>query len=427
MPDYMQGFYDSLAQGVQVAQHLQAAAQQQQQLDEEKRSHRASEEVAGRHAAVAEAAQRDAENQRDFTQALQLSNIGATTAAPMGPPASDGSSAEPWSAGGEGSYQIPAPTPAGPTQAGGATPATAAAPGMRITFRGQTYNLPSLDDRAKAELGRKVALDSAQEQAKLDHYGITLPTAITDEFQMQPGTKILPDHAAALAQIHDALHPKPAAPKELHFSEVTDDKGNVTNTGRDPFSGAVVSRDTQKGAGKTEAAMHPSATAKTATPGQLSGVEKDKSVSLQKSQLNLDTDLGRIQKAFEKESAAAVNNPEQLAQLKDDRVAAIRQAYGDHYQRMRQAQGTYEARLSELTGQDVGHNDWADRAAEQFGAGSAQTGAATGAAPAATPPAAKAAPKVATMDDVRAYGKKHNLTDAASLKAFQADGIKIGR
>jgi hypothetical protein len=100
---------------------------------------------------------------------------------------------------------------------------------------------------------------------------------------------------------------------------------------------------------------------------------------------------------------------------------------------LQQAQLGYEARVSELSDKDVGHDPWADNAAEQW----KQQGAAPATAPATAP--AKAAPAKAApakapaaavqkvpVQKVKEYAAQFKITLAEAIKRFQGDGVKVG-
>ena len=470
---FLEPGFRNIAAMAGIAQNIQEAARQKDQLDEQKRSHLADEAIRGRTNDISDGLRKAQEAHDALVDALSINNAGGQATpgasgqapvAPMGPgassqgpaptaPAASGGLMDRLDSGGEGSYQAPtvaAPAANPPAAGAGLQDKLSAAAGiptgtspvnhgLTVTHMGQRYVLPTPNEAQMAELGRQATADAAKYKNEVELTGQKPTADLVDKFGLDPKSKYRIADLHSMAQIADyqaqaeertAKANAPVKGQPLHFESTTNDAGDVETTGRDPLTGVVISREVRKGAGATEAGKHPGASARTATPGQFSAAERDKGAALTKSQLDLDTQLGKIQTQYAKDSKAAASNSAQLDQLKADRVTAVRQAYADHYGRMQQAQGSYEARASELSGNDLPHNDWADRAAAAFAAGDAQPGAATGVAPGVTPAAAvppKAAPKVATMDDVRAYGKKHNLSDAAALKAFQADRVKIGR
>jgi hypothetical protein len=427
---FLEPAFSSMAQMAGIFKNIQAAAQQQDELAEQKRAAQANEAIAGRHADIAANAQRDKEQQDEFQNTLSLNAQGAQ------PLSSDGTYTMPMPA------AVPlkvAPT-MGPQDTSDLnnmplTPAPAMPAGqvqvqpdssdMTVHFGGKLYRIPPMDEQTMAEAGRQSVIGSAADDVKLKKYGVTLPPALADEFGMDPGQKILPDHLNALAQIHQAMNPPEpvvAAPKSLVGVHREDDKGNATDQFYDPTSGELVKTTKTPGIGRTAEAAP-----KTATPGQFAGVEKDKAAALANSQKSLNDELKTAQENYAKDDTF-------------DRVGAIKQAYANHYARMQQAQLTYEARRSELSGQDVGHNSWADDAAA---AAAAQPGTGAPAAPprAAAAPAAPAAPaanapkapapaaagpKIATMADIDAFAAKQRITRAQAIKAAQAKGYKIG-
>ncbi len=153
--------------------------------------------------------------------------------------------------------------------------------------------------------------------------------------------------------------------------------------------------------------MGPDATTKPVAKSVLVGIENDKGAALAKSTATLDKEI----------SAATIGGKV----LDQD---AIDTAWDDHIERLRAAQRAYEHALTTATGEDVGHNPWADNLRAPGKGGAAPHSAATpasaarpaqapGAAPAAGQPNPKAvalASKYHVNDEVTIRGKRVKIT-----------------
>lgn len=465
MPDYLQMFMDTMAQAARGSDAMVQGLRQNAQLAETTRANQAREQYEGRTADLAEKAENARQAQQDFTDAFVLQKAGATPvlgASGQGPvtnpmpapvavsPAGGGLMDS--LAGGEGSYQAPALAPAAASKpglmnslgaAGGVAPAPAAPmnSGITVNHGGVTFALPSLTDEHRAAVLQATEDGAANRQAELELNGVGPTPQLVKDWGLDAGKKYLPDQLSLLAKIsdsqaqaeeRDAAAKKPAAKPELKFESVTNDAGDVVTTGRDPVTGAVVNREVQKGAGKSKEVA--AGGAKPATKGELAKVVADKQKEMTGSQEQLTKELGAIPEAAANYAKAFPNAGKEGGPAPYDRLAAAKTAYTNHYQRLQQAQLGYEGSLSALTGHDVGHDDWADRAAAQSAAGVAPGAAsappAPAAKPAAAPPAAArgpAAQKVATMADIDAATKANGMSRADTIKAFQAKGWKIGQ
>jgi hypothetical protein len=132
---------------------------------------------------------------------------------------------------------------------------------------------------------------------------------------------------------------------------------------------------------------------------------------------------------------------EQTYKSPEDRVAAIKAAYTNHYSRLQDAQNNYEAKMGKLQGSEVGHNSWADDAMNNHLQDRAPTGPQSSGAAGIPPPAAaaagvsgtpsappaKSAAKTASMEDVKAYATKFKMAPGAAIKAFQTQGYTIAQ
>lgn len=123
--------------------------------------------------------------------------------------------------------------------------------------------------------------------------------------------------------------------------------------------------------------LNPGSTDKPVPKSTLVGIETRKSTAIAKSKATLD-----------KEVAAATITPKGKTPTASEQ-SAIDEAWDNHIERLQDAQTAYENELTTATGNDVGHNDWADKLRNpgKPGAASAASAGAPGAAgaPAAQP------------------------------------------
>jgi len=161
---------------------------------------------------------------------------------------------------------------------------------------------------------------------------------------VKPGARISLEKLANLRDLATIAEPKPPAEKPtkaMHVGQSTNDKGDVTFTIIDPETGDLVKTHNVKGAGKT--AREPQGDKpKTATPNQFRMADKDKKSALDKVETEYRKALQEAVTPEEKSAAVAMRQEGRL-----------------------QAQLAYEQQVSDLVGNDVGHNDWAERLAEQ--------------------------------------------------------------
>jgi hypothetical protein len=144
--------------------------------------------------------------------------------------------------------------------------------------------------------------------------------------------------AGALPDGYSPAPDKEPAPKALHWEKETDDNGNVTLRALDAETGDEVRTFTYKGVGQKRKDPDAPAIPKPPSAAQLRVIEKTK-----------NDRIAAARKAYSKALEEALT-PE-------DKAAAGRDLI-DSY---KSAQSEYETTLSDVTGKDVGHNDWADR------------------------------------------------------------------
>ncbi len=149
--------------------------------------------------------------------------------------------------------------------AAGTVAPAAAAPtpgnhGMTITHMGQSYTLPNLQEQHMAALGREAESDAAKYKNEVGLTG-QLPTVdLVQKFGLDPKTKYRIGDLHAMAQIADyqaqaeeraAKANQPEKQPDLNFNtQVNEQTGDATTTGRNPITGKVISNDVQKGVGK---------------------------------------------------------------------------------------------------------------------------------------------------------------------------------
>lgn len=386
---FLEPYFSALAQ----VPHLQQAAaqqeQQQNQLAETTRHNQADEAVAGRHADIAADANRRAQQAQDLTQADTIMKNGWTPVAGAG--GQSGTDAKNAGPGASSAPAAAAPAPVDLTNelgggdpsnaAGGAPPASvpgltgsmiaaagpgaltapAATPRQTVSVGGQQYQAPPAagtpewkEEHAR-QLQQGIDDDAAKYGAALNREGVTIPDAVADTMQIPRGQKIMPEHLKAFADLHNIVAPpdrqfKPEPPASMVTLSPTDSKLMGLP------AGTRVPMDEYKARGTVAAEASRAARAegggggsgeKPATRAQFGQVIKDKQTALADSKKQLDKDLAAANKSFAADDTF-------------DKGGAISQAYQDHKQRLQQAQLSYEQRASQLSGNDVGHDPWAD-------------------------------------------------------------------
>jgi hypothetical protein len=364
---FLEPYFSALAQ----VPHLQQAAaqqeQQQQQLAETTRHNQADEAVAGRHAEVAEDAGRRAQQAQDLTQADTIMKNGWT---PVGSSQQPGASSQnapaaaPVDLSNDGGLDPAntaggapaAPVPAGSLTAGlGEAPAT---PRQTVSVGGQQYQAPAAagtpqwkEEHAR-QLQQGIDDDAAKYGATLNREGMTVPDEVADTLQIPRGQKIMPEHMKALADLHNIVAPpekqfKPEAPPSMVTLSPTDSKLMGLPAGTRVPMDEYKARGTVAAEASRAAKGEGGGGEKPATRAQYGQVIKDKQTALADSQKQLDKDLAAANKSFAADDTF-------------DKTGAITKAYQDHKARMQQAQLSYEQRASQLSGNDVGHDPWAD-------------------------------------------------------------------
>jgi hypothetical protein len=229
--EYMQPFFDSLSQGVQVAQHLTQAALQMRELQQQRAAEQARQQLA----------------QQEF-QAQQQQSLGQALAGGAQPVRN-------------GNVSIPAPTPQvnAPTlqSTGGmsldfknTTPADVPAdPSRTYTVAGQTLQAPSLQDQLDRTIANKKALEDADR--------IAISDKLADAAGLPRGSKVSPEHLAGLGAMAHWLNPpqQDNSPTVLHTQIIGDDKGNQTIVNQ--MSDGTVKETPLNAKGKTDKFAHP--------------------------------------------------------------------------------------------------------------------------------------------------------------------------
>lgn len=209
---YLQPFFDTLSQGVQVAEHLRQAAQQQQALDEAKRSHMAEEQF--------QQQQLQSQNQGRQISLLEsgahpVDGEGNISGMPMQVPQNS------IGADGTPTYTMQQAPPV-------SVPAN---PGRTVGVNGQQYEVPTQQELAQTNLQNQLALKGGLQD--VDRIPISDDTA--DKLGVPHGTKLSPEHLAGVGALAHWLNPPdPKAQADptktvRHDENLTDDKGNVTH------------------------------------------------------------------------------------------------------------------------------------------------------------------------------------------------------
>lgn len=145
--------------------------------------------------------------------------------------------------------------------------------------------------------------------------------------------------------------------------------------------------------------VKPEAGEKPVPKSTLVGIESRKTAAIKASKTTLD-----------KEIAAATVGGKVLDQ------AAIDQAWEDHIGRLQDAQRGYESELTTATGNDVGHNDWADRLKAPGKGGAAPAAGAPPAGAAPAQPAGGAPAAAAPNPKAKALVSKYKKGDVVKLR-----------
>lgn len=158
-------------------------------------------------------------------------------------------------------------------------------------------------------------------------------------------------HSAAGAQPGGAFSfapPEKAAkpPKNLHFVNSTNDAGDVVTRGFDPETGELKSTKVEKGIGPKRRDPDAGPREKPPSPAQFRMVVSAKAKALKSAN-----------DAYAK-AVAPVGGAGGIAATDQEKAEALKNLRQAHVQ----AQNDYEEGIGTLTGNDVPHNDWADKA-----------------------------------------------------------------
>jgi hypothetical protein len=363
---FLEPYFQALAQVPHLQQAQAQQDQQQQQLAETTRHNQADEAVAGRHADIAQQTADQEKKQNDLTNAFNISKNGWTPVAGASG-ASPAPAAAPVDLSNEGSYDpgnaAGGAPPAGPVPGalGVTSGMAAAAPATQrqtVSVGGQQYQAPAAagtpqwkEEHAR-QLQQGIDDDAAKYGATLNREGVTIPDAVADTMQIPRGQKIMPEHLKAFADLHNIVAPpdkqfKPDAPVSMVTLSPTDSKLMGLPAGTRVPMDEYKARGTVAAEASRAAKGEGGAPPKPATPAQYGQVIKDKQTALADSKKQLDKDLASANRQFAADDTF-------------DKTGAMTQAYQDHKSRMQQAQLSYEQRASQLSGNDVGHDPWAD-------------------------------------------------------------------
>jgi hypothetical protein len=376
---YLQPFFDTLSQGVQVAEHLRQAALQQQQLDQARQAQEAAQ------------AQRQQEieqrnRQLDLSSQLQQANLIERGARPAQ----------------NGRVSMPMSTP---TDTGGIVPgAPAFAPsgatsvpvdqGRTIAIGGQQYEIPNADELNQRNLSERLAqynigkVPLSEEGSKA--LGGVLP----------PGTLVDPEHmagAGSMMRAYGALN-RPTAERPLHFTQAYDTHGNLTMIGTDPQTGEIVSQKTVKGVG---------------TPRDQVTENQTRLLNQQQRQQDMEDTYGNLLAESGGDPKKAMANLKKYATA--DKTNKYRQYFGTLYTRLHGAIGKpseTDQIMEMLQGGDGG------QAAQQPAQAIPQP-AAPIQAPAPKPQ------KVASVSSVKAYAKRKGVSLDQATREFTQYGYRV--
>jgi len=184
-------------------------------------------------------------------------------------------------------------------------------------------------------------------------------------FDLAVGTKV---PLSLMKDVADAVKaPTPKAPKSLRFEPSTNDKGDVTMQGFDPETGELKSTNVAKGIGGTR--KDPNATPapkpKVMTPATARTIRNSRDLGLKQANI-----------AYDAEMKSANTNADGSVSTADTVMGGA-----SPFEKRRQAyaavQNKFEQDVSEATGNDIPHNDWADRMQEFPASGTASKGTKT--------------------------------------------------
>jgi hypothetical protein len=189
--------------------------------------------------------------------------------------------------------------------------------------------------------------DLSQQQPAAGDSTATIPFPFDPSQRAQPQPSQPAQRGAApAAGVHFALPAKPEKPDKYTYNHFTDDRGAVSVTRIGPDDSPPEKWDGKKWAPlEASEAIGPKRRDPDAAPRQ-------KPPSAAQLRMVTKTKADRLEKAqgaYKKAVAGAIDDDEKT------------QAAADLKQEYQAAQNEYESGISTLTGNDVPHNDWADR------------------------------------------------------------------
>lgn len=312
--DYLSPYLNELGQGVQVVGALRSAADQQQRMAEQKRQFDIENALRQKEFDANQA-------NRAFSQRLGLLSGGA----------------QPVVGDLQGSPEVMRPG----TVAGSNLSLTAPAPvdaGRVVGSGGSQYYVPTPEETSQRDLeatvNRARALRGVQEEGYPQLLGPLAQAAGLPE-----GTRLPPAAFGAITRMFGQIskQPKEAAPKQPGYWATNQENGAVSYV-TPGENGKLNVTSTGPGVGKTRAPASDQQKPPTRQQFAAIGQRKDKAIA-------------DSIKAYQKEKSDVTLEPGEAAQ--------------NHIARLRQAQQAYEDEVGTLTGNPVGHNDWADRLTPQ--------------------------------------------------------------
>jgi hypothetical protein len=411
--EYMQPFFDTLTQGVQVAQHLTNAALQMRQLEQEKQAQQQRQQLAQQ--------EFDAQQQQSLGQQL---TAGATPVRP------------------DGTAGAGVPRPTTTTDPGTGQISTTfdqnnrqyfpADPSRTFTVAGHTLQAPTIQDQLDRQVAGKKALEDADR--------IPISDKLANAVGVPSGTKLSPEHMAGFGALARWLNPPPQdnSPTWQDFKD--NDSGHVTRVWTDANGNVVKKSDIGKLVG--EKAAGGDGSGKQLTPDALLGARQKAIADYQKAsreeaELNQDrvaigTALksgqhyvdknGNLKKfdptATDEEKAAIQDNMRGLFEQKTNRLKQVISEKNDAMNRYGTAPQVSTEQATAALGQPGGKS--AKPAVQAPAAPQAQ-------APAAPKQQAAATQKVASMADLQAYAKKSGKSLDEVKKMALSRGYQIGQ
>lgn len=341
---YLQPYFEALNAVPHLLNQQQQASDQQDQLAESKRHDIADEQIAGRHADVAEGAAALAKQNQDLQNALTIRNNGfkpLTTG-------DDGQLYDP-SAGG-----APMPGAVGVTQGMG-TPVTSGV----ANVGGQNYQIPTWEEQHARTLQQGIDDHQAENAAALNSRGWQIPDEMADTLGITKGSKVLPEHVGALVQLHNTV-----SPPDKQFAPVAD-KPTVKLTAQDAklmgvpagtempleeYKARTASGEALRARRGDGGAANPDD--KPLTTAQRINVTRQYAEAQWQSGIQLQKDREAAQKTY---MASVKADPASEADAAKQRVADLKSAAAAHKGRLQQAVGTYETQSRQQS-----HDPWAD-------------------------------------------------------------------